>query len=356
MADAPLRRDNHYVPRSYLKRWADGRGKVWAYRCLVSHEAVPLWKPTSTKGVAYHEHLYTRIAASGESDEVERWLDIEFEAPAEDAIYRATTDRRLTQRHWQQLVRFFAAQDVRTPARLMENLLRWNRDLPSFLESTMQEAVRRFEEGDRAPSEEAEGVSPLERFPLRISLEKRPDGGGGFVKGETVVGRGLWLWSIRHTLTRTLSVLEKHKWTILRPPEGMTWFTSDDPVLKVNFKSLADYTFGGGWGSDGTDLLLPLGPHHLLFTQVGRRVPPRGTRMTIESANVVRKLIAEHAHRFVFAAAPDPFVAGARTRIVDAGLLRLETERWNQWHRDQAAAERGLMGLDSAPSESNWSP
>ena len=61
---------------------------------------MPLWRVASTRGVAYHQHLYTKAAASGESDEIERWLDAEFEAPDEEAIAKVVSDRRLSARDW----------------------------------------------------------------------------------------------------------------------------------------------------------------------------------------------------------------------------------------------------------------
>jgi Protein of unknown function (DUF4238) len=76
-------RDNHYVPQGYLKQWASPQKRLWVYRILVSHPRVPVWKETSVRGVAYHQHLYTRLAAGRETDDFERWLDREFETPAE---------------------------------------------------------------------------------------------------------------------------------------------------------------------------------------------------------------------------------------------------------------------------------
>lgn len=341
-------RDNHYVPRSYLKRWTSDGTKLWSYRVLVSHPQVPLWRKLSTRGIAYHEHLYTAIAAAGESDELEHWLDANFEAPAEEAIEKVVTDRRLTPTDWRSLMRFFAAQDVRTPARLTENMERWSEMLPAVIQDTLTESVATL---DAMTDEERASLRKRPRsknaLPFRVRVESKEGEDGGWLKGETIAGRGLWIWSIRHLLTNTLQALYQHRWTILAPPDEMTWFTSDDPVLKVNFNSLCDYTFGGGWGSAGTDLLLPLGPRHLLFTQVGKPVPPRGAQMDAAKAMVVRRLIAEHAHRYIFATAPDPFVAQARPRTVDCDVLSQETDEWRTWHAEQTAAERELMGWDA---------
>jgi Protein of unknown function (DUF4238) len=341
-----MHRDNHYVPRSYLKRWTSDGHRVWAYRVLVPHENVQGWRKTSIRGIAYHEHLYTRVAASGESDELERWLDAEFEAPAEDAIARAVANKSLSRHDWRLLVRFFAAQDVRTPARLLENMKRWASWLPDLIQRTATESVAKLEA--MSPSERAalaDKAASRDDLPFRVTTEQRPGESGGWLKGETIAGRGLWLWSMRHLLSgEPLEALCRHRWTILAPPDGLTWFTSDDPVLKVNFKSLQDYNFGGGWGSVGTDLFLPLSPQHMLYTQIGRPVPPRGAKLDLEKATIVRRLIAEHAHRYIFASDPEPLVSDLRPRTVDAGELKREQTEWASWHTDQTDAEGELMG------------
>lgn len=339
-----MHRDNHYVPRTYLKRWARDGLKVWSYQILVAHAQTPIWRKRSTRGVAYHEHLYTKLAASGESDEIERWLDAEFEAPAEEAIEKVICDRRLTPSDWKRLVRFFAAQDVRTPARFIENLRRWSRTVPELVQATLTESVARLETMTQSERAALSRVVPRDGgFPSRTTVECNTDKSAGRLKADTVLGRGMWLWSMQHLLMNTLPALYRHRWTILAPPDGLTWLTSDDPVLKVNYNSNDDYTFGGGWGSVGTDLLLPLGPHHLLFTQVGKAVPRRGARMDVGKATVLRKLIAEHAHRYIFSDVPDPFVEQLRPRLVDAETLEQETRAWKRWHAEQSSAEQSLM-------------
>jgi hypothetical protein len=352
-----MHRDNHYVPRSYLKRWTLDGLKVSTYQLLVGHAQIPAWRERSTRGIAYHEHLYTKLAASGESDEIERWLDSEFEAPAEESIDKVVRGQRLTSLDWKRLVRFFAAQDVRTPARLIENLKRWSNTVPDLVQTTLTESVARLEAMPRVDRTAFAGKKPPhDGFPTRVTVDRNTDGPNGQLTAEVVLGRGLWLWSMQHLLARTLSVLHHHRWTILVPPDGLTWFTSDDPVLKLNFNSDTNYTFGGGWGSVGTDLLLPLGPHHLLYTQVGKSVPRRGTRLDLETATVVRKLIAEHAHRFVFSSVRDPFVEQVRPRIVDVRALRQEADEWKRWHVEQSSAEQTLASDHARQSPATPQP
>lgn len=345
MTQTDFHRDNHYVPCEYLKTWESSPGRVWTYRILVSHEKVSLWNEKSIRGIAYHAHLYTRLAVGRETDEIERWFEREYETPAADVLRKVTSNARLTPSDWRVLIRFLSAQDVRTPARLVENLQRWYKTLPDLLQNTLEESVRKLESmkarGEKPPSIEP----PLAKhFPLRIKTEIAPGQEFGTIKAETIVGRGLWLFGIEHLLTKTVDVLHQHKWTILSPPKGMKWFTSDNPVVRLNYRGPENYDFGGGWGSKGTDIFMPLSPNHLLYTQVGIRPPLRGTQTSVRQAEMMCRCIAEHAHRMIFAVEPDVQVQKLRPRVVSADLLRDENAQWSKWHEDQTTAERDLMG------------
>lgn len=345
MNNRDFHRDNHFVPRLYLKFWESSPKQVWTYQILVSNENVPHWKERFTRGVAYHAHLYTRIVAGEESDEIERWLDQEFETPAEEAIKKATSGARLTPDDWTNLVRFLAAQDVRTPSRLLENLQRWEETLPNLMESVLQKAVQKLKIAKETNQKIQATQSPMaEYFPLRVTTHIEEGQEEGHLRAETIAGRGTWLFSIRHLLINTAKVLHQHRWTILSPPEGMTWFTSDDPVIRLNFNSIDNYDFRGGWGSPGTEIFMPLGPRHLLYTQVGQRPPSRGSKFAPEQAALIRRFIAEHAHRTIFASEQDMDVLELRPRSVNPEQVKDERMQWEKWHAEQTAAERALLG------------
>ena len=89
-----FRRNNHYVACLYLKRFSSDPGHILTYRVLAAHHRAPMWKRNSIKGIAYQKDLYTRIIAGVESDEIETWLDREFEAPAEESLQEG--NRRFT--------------------------------------------------------------------------------------------------------------------------------------------------------------------------------------------------------------------------------------------------------------------
>jgi N-methylhydantoinase B/acetone carboxylase, alpha subunit len=336
-----LRKDNHYVPKLYLKQWAH-ECQVFTYRLLVPSENTPLWKRQSLKGIAFHQHLYTYLAGQEETDEFERWLDSEFENPAEEAIRRVVREDRMFPEHWRQLVRFAVALNVRTPVRLREFIRRQNETLQELMEETIKRSVRKMEEAIRrndplpSSSEEDDALSLF-----KISIEALPDGGGQ-LKAETIIGRRLWIWQMRHLLTKTLGRLPAHKWTILHAPTGMSWPTSDNPLIRLNFQNSTNYDFGGGWGVKNGDILLPLSPKHLLYTCIGNQVWPRGTTPDTKTAQLIRKIIIEHADRYVFAQEPID-IRLIRPRLVCPIAYKNELSAWKNWHREQCQAEEELQ-------------
>ncbi len=173
-----------------------------------------------------------------------------------------------------------------------------------------------------------------------------------YTPGATMlVGRGMWFFSMRHVLTGSATVLHDHRWSILAPCEGLTWFTSDDPVIRLNYYSEGKYDFKGGWGKHGTEIFLPLSPRHLLYTRIGFKPPPRGEVLSRAKTEAIRRCIAEHAFRMVFAKVPDEDVPNLRPRLVNDRLFREEREHWQQWRAEQSAAEWELLNSNQKPPD-----
>lgn len=331
-----LHKDNHYVPQVYLRQWAT-KNRIPTYSLLVPHHKVPLWKRHSLKGIAFHQHLYTQIVGGIETDDLERWLDGEFEAPAERAITLAVTDQRLTPDDWKKLVRFAVAQDVRTPARLREFLSRQAQVMPSILGKTLQDAVTKLTH-DKLSVHPGKTTS-ASGLPLKLSVEDQADG-TAILKAETVVGRAMWHWSLRHQLTSTIARMPYKGWSILRAAPGCSWPTSDNPLIRLNYIDGQRYDFGGGWGVPNGDVLLPLSPTHVLHRCAGRRPFFRGHQLDRASSNEIRRIIIEHADRYVFAS--EEFdIHKIRERTVSLELHNAEREAWINWRVEQAKAESG---------------
>ncbi|MGN7919693.1 DUF4238 domain-containing protein [Lysobacter sp. 22409] len=335
-----LHKVNHYVPQLYLKQWATGND-IRAYRLLVPHHSCPLWKRQSLRGIAQHQHLYTQIVGGKETDEFERWLDTNFESPAEEAISLAVNDQPLTSDHYRTLVRFAVAQSVRTPAGLREFLQRQKTVLPALLQQSVDCAAQRIETERVIATSSSPSRRNAGDFPLKVSIIQNASG-EATLQAETVSGRGLWIWSLKHLLTSTVDKVPYAGWSILRAPPGLSWPTSDNPLVRLRFISRSNYSFDGGWRVPRGDIFLPLGPRHLLHQCVGRRSFPRGHMVDPDTAKMFRRMIVEHADRYVFAA-HDQDIHDVRVRRVCAATYEAEREAWENWHAVQTSAESELL-------------
>jgi hypothetical protein len=232
----PFHRDNHFVPCVYLKGWTGSDGKVSTYRILVSHDNAPLWRSYSPDSIAYHSHLYTQTVSGVERDDFEKWLGREFETPAEEPLRKARSDARLSRDDWKRLIRFSAAQDVRTRAWFTQQANRLDENLQKWMATTLQNSISRAEEAVKIDQPlKVKRLPPAERegLPLRVMV-KRNVSGGSDIGAEILRGRQLSLWTIKRHLTKSVGALLQHHWTILRPAKGLTWFTSDNPVVWLN--------------------------------------------------------------------------------------------------------------------------
>jgi len=229
--------------------------------------------------VAFHRDLYTVITNGQEDDNFERWIEAQFETPVRESLVKAVNDKKLTSRDWNRLALFLAAQDVRTPTNYFETTERWTKELPKLLENTLNNAVKtleeHFREGKPLPKDTATPQFFSQIFDISITPNVIPEKKMGEIRAEVVAGRKLWLESQRLLLTKTSQVLLKHKWSIVEPASGMSWFTSDHPVLRLNYYKDGKYDLEGGWGREGGNLIMPLSPNHLLYTQIGSDAPDR---------------------------------------------------------------------------------
>lgn len=342
---------NHYVPCMYLKRFADPAGRIFEYRLLVSRQRAKQWKQVSISGVGYKRDLYTRCVLGAETDEFEKWLGTDFEHPADGPIGKVEHDEQLEPSDWEALVRFLASQIVRTPAFFIGMQPVWDKMMPAVLENSMRdvkEVLQRAKDAGVPPqTEETKDRVPV---PLRVHREDVPEEGIANITVEVLMGRGLWLNSMRHLATNTVRFLLEHQWSILHAWFGTQFFTSDDPVVRLNYHSHSQFDFDGGWGSKGTEIFLPLTPRHLLYAKVGSWTEPRGIILSDGDTHRFRRMIAMHAHRSIFTATQDGEIPKLRPCIVSERRVKEEQDQWQRWHDEQNQAEAKLMS-DPSPSK-----
>lgn len=336
-----LKRDNHFVPRFYLKHWVDHGGRIWVYRILVSHEKVPTWTRKTIENVAFRRDLYTLTSGGQEVDAHERWIESEFETPAKESLDRAIGGHSMTKSDWDRLAMLLAAQDLRTPNNLIETMKRWDKDMPDLLDTTLRSSVAHLKRAhakgkplDKSPRKK----TPFDNvFDVKVHHAAEGEKEGSIEVG-VVLGRKLWIAGQNQLLTGVAKVLSQHKWSIAEPASGTSWFTSDHPVVRLNYSGENQYDLKGGWGVKNGDLMMPLSPQHLLFTTIGREAPDRFTFSDVKTTEI-QQILASRAHRCILADRPMKKVKWFRPRHVNADAYQSEERQWANYHRDQSAVE-----------------
>lgn len=339
---AQLAKRHHYIPQAYLRNWSHDGQNIWTYSLLVPHEQFPEWRDRPIRSEAVHEHLYSTSRDEVASDTFERWINKVVEVPAAEPLRKVAADQPLSQKELHALVRYAAALDVRTPTHYVAQKERWAEWVPPILQDTLERLPTELsKQANRPPAGAAKRkttVDPMS-FPLPFRLEKQPANVNGQVsiKVEVTAGREMWLHSMHRLLTETYQALLQHDWSIIRPHPQTQWFTSDHPVVKLNYYGDGSYDFQGGWGRKNSEFLLPLTPHHLLATRVGTRLPRDG-QANAEITQKLQQFIAERASRAIYAQEQLRRVKWFRRRRVDANAFKDEQEAWNRWHDLQSDA------------------
>lgn len=214
-----IKRHNHYVPEMYLSSWAHGK-KINTYQILVPHEKVPVWKSNSVEYSASIDNLYVRLKQGEEVDDFEEEFMRKYETPAKVPLMKACSNERLTVDDWHVLIDFVAAQIVRTPAFYFKSQEIIKNILPDILESTGKTINKLSLETIRSQKGNEQNGDNLLPTSLRFT-DIQTDSDQQYVEITTIVGKSTWLYSIRHLLSSTSSVLHQHKWSIVSASDGM---------------------------------------------------------------------------------------------------------------------------------------
>lgn len=342
----PIARANHFVPQGLMRRWSSDRVSLHTYSLLVPDTRMPQWALRSIKSLAMRRDLYTDSTGDQDSDETERWFANEIELPGLEASERLIHGNRLSRDEWHALIRLYALQELRTPQSFVEQMQRWDKSLPQVLDDTLREGIAQLKHakatGRPLPPAGSGGRAFTGIFKIELQKSAGPEG-GGVLSASVTAGRRLWIAGIKHVLeSKPMEKLLRNHWAVLLPAPGYEWPLTDHPALRLGFRSHDDYTFAGGWGKRDTDLVMPLSPHHILHSQVGRT--NRGVRqLSEEHTRTLRSFLLQRAYRLVFSTQPVAWIPRERPRQVDRAQSEHERQAWERWHTEQAQAESETM-------------
>ena len=320
---------NHYIPQMYLKNWSSDNKKIWQKKLLVSNENIPEWQKVSIDNTAYQTDLYSNAFLG---DRIERMFDKSYEEPAKNPIEKLINGLRLTMQDWEKLIYFVGAQSLRTPARYFKSSERMKQILPQILEDTFQKLQCELEIYDKTgvvPSTHKCNVKS-DILPIKVSIEDSEEKGKANLKTEMIISRANWLYEIEYIMNNTAKVLLNTKWSVIKPADDCEWITSDDPVICLNHYDEDKYDFGGGWGNIGSEIIFPISPMHLLYTQIGKRYESKW-QADNRQTQLFNRLTIEHAFRRVYSSDTYKEKIKYRNRIVDVQQYKQEEEFFQNW-------------------------
>jgi Protein of unknown function (DUF4238) len=338
MPQSQITHVNHYVPQALLKRWSIDGTQLFTYRILVPSVNFPVWQLRAISGIAHQRDLYTICADGKENDDFEKWVNVEYEQPGLEAIDKLIDGSRLTPADWRCMILLFATQDVRTPLNFIESKGRWERQISDIFDQDLPKFVSQFEEAKKKGITLKPKVVKNELTDIfKVTVEPSVDSEAA-IRTEAVVGRKLWIATMRHLLTHTAKILDNHRWSVAEPAGDAEWPLTDHPALRLNYYKLGHYDFKGGWGNSSSELMMPISPRHLLYVKVGKKAPNRFA-FSPELTQLIQRLLVERAHRWVFATQPLEWVAKVKQRTEDPEIFEAEEKAWEDYHQEQSKSE-----------------
>ena len=324
---------NHYVPQFYLKNWSQDGNKIWVYSLLVPHSKVPYWKEKSIEYLAVWNDFYTRNNGEKEVDDFERWFNKEFETPTEPIIQKLIEGKSITRQEEILLTHYVMAQDLRVPARVNFILDEAKKSLNSFMASFSFDNVKE-EDILKARHDEINDI-----LPINVHLDKEKQG----VEISTFVGKGVYLFALKHLLTSTVKKVEHYRWHVIHASDGVSFPTTDDPVVLLNYYNKEKYDFNGGWNAKHVNIIMPISPKCLLFTENSTKFRSSSLDYSREWSEFFRRIIIEHAHRYVYADSRQKGMLSINPRRVNEKQFAEERKTMNDWHEYNTKAEQALL-------------
>ena len=201
-----------------IKNWSlDGR-TIQTYSILVSNANVPFWTQQPIKSSAVWNDFYTRIEGHTEIDDFEHWFDREFEAPAKPIFDKLLDGQRISEEESITLSHFVFPLYVRTPAAYLRLREQSIQTFPAVIDKTICKLnmmkTEEMRKGRLTPHGDPVSNSLI---PMKVAIDKEHSA----VEAKALAGRGSYLDNLRHLLTHTLKIAERHDWQVLHTSENI---------------------------------------------------------------------------------------------------------------------------------------
>ncbi|MBR3312865.1 MAG: DUF4238 domain-containing protein [Atopobiaceae bacterium] len=333
------KRNNHYVPRMYLRQWSSNGNTVWTYDTVVRSERQRVWESKGIGGLAYWRDFYTQVNDDDTIDDsIETLFGDEYESRAGNALKKVRGNEALTPDDMSVLVDFAVLQMVRTPTAYLNNQMAM--ELAFY--SAASKTANRFLELEHDPTfnENAPALaealqpnsSPFPQWEFSITMDEST----GEYTYSMPMGRKNYLASIGHTLNgETGSRIRGYNWSVIAMPEGVVLPTCDNPFVRVDLSGLSRDSLIHYGLPRCANCFMPLTPRHLLFADAGGGLNANGLVSDIKLLKWVSGLVVQNALRYVYDCERSDWIVKLRPRRVDPEYCEKMDDVMMYWNEIQ---------------------
>jgi hypothetical protein len=272
----------HYVPRFYLRQFADTEGLVWVYDKKLARTYAR--KPSEIAGETYFYDAPKLEEKIGVEQFVEKFFQ-PFEGVAASILDRwlsklkAGAYFRIYAEERMLFSMFLATQLVRTPSHrnfvMQFGALLKKLELKAYLETNAPQVAN---------------------HPFEITWDAKRE---SYLHARSILDEQL--------LDDCTSVLNAHIWLVVANKSSHSLYTSDSPICKKGHKT-GGWRSYQGYASEGIELMFPLSPAYSLrllertYWKGFSKYDGRSAPVQIEDENVEHDNCAQavHSTRFVF--------------------------------------------------------
>jgi len=282
-----MKKRHHFVPRSYLARFAGPDGHIWTYDTKSNSV-----RASSPENTGYEKYLYSQTLPDGSrSDELENLIE-KLESPVFPVLDKLDNRARLEEEEREALGKFIAIMFVRSDAfrlkyaEMAMGLAQVQMFATAAHKGAFESTRKRIEEkeGRSLTNQEVESIrkTMLDPSGLEIQVDKE--------------------WSLRALsfFDTAAPIFNRMNWTTLTCPEDRFFITGDAPVVHGVPSEHANRFFGGGLSDHHIEVTFPISAKACLLGTWKSGVPS-WSALAPEGVKKINRQQAVHSLRFLFA-------------------------------------------------------